>query len=43
MKLKKKKKKITGHDHDKYNGTAEFNKLTAEEFAASLKQENLVK
>ena len=42
MKLKK-KKKITGHDHDKYIGTPEFNKLTAEEFAASLKQANLVK
>ena len=38
-----KKKKITGHDHDKYIGTPEFNKLTAEEFAASLKQANLVK
>ena len=35
-------KKITDHDHDKYITTPEFNKLTAENFAARLKQVNLV-
>ena len=33
--------KITGHDHDKYIITPEFNKLTAENFAARLAQANL--
>ena len=32
--------KITGHDHDKYITTPEFNKL-AEKDAARLAQENL--
>ena len=41
MKLKK-WKKITGHDHDKYIATPEFNQITAENFAARLKQGNLV-
>ena len=27
-------KKVTDHDHDKYITTSEFNKLTAEHFAA---------
>ena len=34
-------KKITDHDHDKYITTPEFNKLTAENFAARLAQANL--
>ena len=34
-------KKITDHNHDKYITTPEFNKLTAENFAARLAQENL--
>ena len=35
-------KKISDHDHDKYITTPEFNKLTAENFAARLAQANLV-
>ena len=35
------KKRITDHDHDKYIATPEFNKLTAESFAARLTQANL--
>ena len=35
-------KELTDHDHDKYIATPEFNKLTAEYFAARLKQANLV-
>ena len=35
-------KKITDHKHDKYLTTPEFNKLTAENFAARLAQANLV-
>ena len=34
-------KKITDHNHDEYIATPEFNKLTAENFAAILKQVNL--
>ena len=35
-------KKMTDHDHgNKYITTQEFNKLTAEKFAAGLAQENL--
>ena len=34
-------KKITDHSHDEYIATPEFNKLTAENFAARLKQANL--
>ena len=30
--------KLTDHDHDKYIATVEFNKVTAENFAARLKQ-----
>ena len=33
--------KITDHGHDKYITTPEFNKLTAEHFAARLVQVNL--
>ena len=33
--------KITDHDHDKYITTPEFHNLTAENFAARLKQANL--
>ena len=35
-------KKITDHNQDKYITTPEFNKLTAEKFAARLAQANLV-
>ena len=35
-------KKLTDHKHNKYITTPEFNKLTTENFAAKLKQENLV-
>ena len=34
--------KLTDHNHDKYITTPGFNKLTAENFAARLKQENLI-
>ena len=34
-------KKILDHDHDKYITTQEFNKLTADNFAARLVQANL--
>ena len=34
--------KLTNHDHDKYITTPEFNKLTAQNFAARLAQANLV-
>ena len=35
-------KKVTDHTHDKYINTPEFNKPTAENFAARLAQANLV-
>ena len=35
-------KRITDHSHDKYITTLEFNKLTAENFAARLALANLV-
>ena len=35
-------KKVADHDHDKYITTPEFNKLTAEFFAARLAQANLL-
>ena len=35
-------KRITDHSHDKYITTLEFNKLTAENFAARLALTNLV-
>ena len=35
-------KKITNHNHDKYITPPEFNKLTAENFAAQLAPANLV-
>ena len=34
--------KIIDHNHDKYITTPEFNKLTAQNFAARLAQANLV-
>ena len=34
--------KLTDHNHDDFITTAEFNKLTAENFASRLKQANLV-
>ena len=40
--LVKLKKKVTDHDDDKYITTLEFNKLTAELFAARLALANLV-
>ena len=36
-------KKITDHSHDKYITTPEFNKLTAENFAARVAQANLLR
>ena len=33
---------LTDHNHDKYITTPEFNKLTAQNFAARLAQANLV-
>ena len=41
-KISELEKKLTDHNHDKYITTPEFNKLTAENFAARLKQANLV-
>ena len=41
-KINETEKKITNHNHDKYITTPEFNKLTAEIFAARLAQANLV-
>ena len=41
-KVKEIEKKITNHNHDKYITTPEFNKLTAENFAARLAQANFV-
>ena len=41
-KVKEIEKKITDHKHDKYITTPEFNKLTAENFAARLAQANLI-
>ena len=35
-------KNLIDYNHDKYITTPEFNKLTAENFAARLKQANLV-
>ena len=40
-KISETEQKITDHDHDKYITTPEFNKLTAENFAARLTQANL--
>ena len=42
QKLVNLKKKLTDLKHDKYITTAEFNKLTAENFAATLAQANLI-
>ena len=42
QKLMKLKRKVTNHTHDKYITTPEFNKLTTENFAARLAQENLL-
>ena len=41
-KINKIETKITVHHHDKYITTTEFNNLTAENFAATLAQRNLV-
>ena len=35
-------KKVTDHNHDKYITTAEFNRLTTENFKARLAQANLI-
>ena len=40
-KIREIEKKITDHDHEKYITTPEFNKITAEKFAARLAQANL--
>ena len=42
-KVSETEKKVTDHNHDKYITTREFNKFTAEIFAANLSQVNLVK
>ena len=42
QKLLKLKKKLTDHNHDKYITTPEFNNLAAGDFAARLKQADLV-
>ena len=41
QKINEIEKKITDYNHDKYITNQEFNKLTAEDFAARLKQANL--
>ena len=41
MKINEIEKKTDDHNHDKYITTAEFDKLTSENFAARLKQANL--
>ena len=41
-KISELEKKLTDHNHDKYITTPEFNKLTGQNFAARLKQANLV-
>ena len=41
-KISELEKKLTDHKHDKYITTPEFNKLTAENFAARLTQANLI-
>ena len=40
--ISKNETKLTDHNHEKYITTPEFNKVTAENFAAKLKQANLV-
>ena len=42
-KISELEKKLTNHKHDKYITTSEFNKLTAENFAAKLAQVNLIR
>ena len=42
LKVNEIEKKIADNSHDKYITTPEFNKLTAENFAARLVQANLV-
>ena len=42
-KTKEIEKKINDHKYEKYITTPEFNKLTAENFATRLAQENLVR
>ena len=42
QKLMKLKRKMTDRNHDKHITTPEFNKLTAQSFAARLAQANLV-
>ena len=41
-KISELEKKLTDHKHGKYITTPEFNKLTAENFAAVLAQANLI-
>ena len=42
-KMNEMEKKISDHDHDKYITTPEFDRLTAEDFAARLAQANLAR
>ena len=42
IKISELEKELTDHNHDKYITTKEFNKLTAEKFAARLTQANLI-
>ena len=42
IKISELQNKVSDHNHDKYIATPEFNKLIAENFAARLKQANLV-
>ena len=41
-KISETEKKVINHNHGKYITTPEFNKLTAENFAARLVQANLI-
>ena len=43
MKISRIEKKVSDHNHHKYITTAEFNKLTTENFKARLAQADLVK
>ena len=43
MKISGIEKKVSDHNHHKYITTAEFNKLTTENFKARLAQADLVK
>ena len=42
-KINKIQNKISDHDHDKYIGTQEFNRLSSENFTTRLKEANLAR